>query len=277
MREPATQELPEPQKHVSGRVTLYLNPELASSLLLGDLFALPTALVGLTGEHSRQRGRATVWRWRPDWYEGRALHVRQYAHGGTLGPLLGVRFLSQSRMVDELRASLHAHAVGVPTALPVGVRIESRAFGLVVAHFISEALPDTANLLEVCRTACANGGLSPATRGKLARALASAVATMHNAGIVHADLNLKNLLCRLRPGEASAYVVDFDKARVRSKVDFKARAANLRRLARSVSKWPASCEMIGLLDRVRFVRTYLAHCPQVKHEPRAAVRRLFAR
>ena len=246
--------LPRAEQRSNGRVALILNPDYGRRVEQDDLFRLPDILRALPGRESRRRGTVTSWLWRPAWHDGPGLRIRRYAHGGMWGGLAGTLFLGERRMHKELQLSLHACRRGVPTAVPVAVRT-ARAWGpYVTAHFVSENVPDAVNLLELLETVPA---LTAARRRSLAKAIASAVAAMHEAGILHADLNLKNILVRGAPDRPEAFVVDFDKSRLLVRLSLDQRMANLMRLERSVAKWPASRRAAGPMDCLRVLRAYL--------------------
>jgi tRNA A-37 threonylcarbamoyl transferase component Bud32 len=250
----------EPHVHRSRRAVLYVNPGYGGRLAVDDIFDLPEAVRGLRGASTRLPGRPTAWLWAPPWHDGPGLRVRQYAHGGALAPMSRTRFLRSARMLHEFRLASRAVAAGVQTACPVALLI-CRRRPLVQAYYVSENIPGALNLLELCAAVPADPLTASGRRG-LAEAVAAAVAGMHDAGIVHADLNLKNVLVRCDPDGPSAFVVDFDKARHSPTVSLQRRMGNLARLDRSVVKWQASREAISLSDRLRVLRSYLARYPQ---------------
>ena len=60
---------------------------------------------------------------------------------------------------------------------------------------------------------------------------------MHDAGIYHADLHLKNILLKQdASGAFSAYIIDLDKSFVVDKLTVEQRMKNLLRLNRSIDK-----------------------------------------
>ena len=67
------------------------------------------------------------------------------------------------------------------------------------------------------------------------RAIGASIRRFHDFGVIHADLNARNILV----GESKQiYLIDFDRARIR-KSESRAYSANLRRLHRSLQKlWP---------------------------------------
>ncbi len=250
----------EPRVHRSRRALLYVNPGYGGRIAVDDMFGLPQVVCSLQGASTRLPGRPTAWLWAPAWHGGPGLRVRQYAHGGALAPLTRTRFMRPARMVHEFRLASRAAAAGVQTACPVALLV-SRRGPLVQAYYVSENIAGALNLLELCGAASL-GRLTASGRRAAAEAIAAAVAGMHDAGIVHADLNLKNVLVRWDPDGPSAFVIDFDKARQAPMVPLERRMRNLARLDRSIVKWRASREAIGVSDRLRVLRSYLARYPQ---------------
>ncbi len=88
---------------------------------------------------------------------------------------------------------------------------------------------------------------------------------MHDLGIRHADLHLKNMLLRrLQSATPELFVIDFDKATLGPPLDLAQRFGNLRRLARSVRKVRVADSVLSAWDRLRFLRAYLKGHPQAK-------------
>lgn len=272
MRHPHTDPLSDAERHIAGRVTLYLNPDYAGNVLKEALLALPRFLASLPGRSTRLPGLATSWTWRPGWHDGPGLAVRQYAHGGLCGRLRGTLFLGAGRMSREFRVAMAAHRRGVPTAMPVALRVEKVLGPVVRAHYVSETIAGAVDLLELLKDAELAAEADRVPRRRLARAVADAVAAMHDAGIVHADLNVKNLLVRDALDEPQVFVIDFDKACLVEGPALRQRMANLVRLDRSVVKWGAARRAVGLLDRLRVLRHYVARYPRWRGDAGRLVR-----
>jgi 3-deoxy-D-manno-octulosonic acid kinase len=247
-------------EHRARRVRVFLNPRCAPSVCVEDLLRLPEVLAGLPGRPTRQRGRPTSWHWRPAWAGGAGLFVRLYAHGGLLGPVLGTGFLNPRRISDELRVAILAYERGVPTALPVAVRIERTAGPLFTAHYVSEAIPDAVSLLALLSGTGQDPTPSPEAVRRLAVCAGDTVAALHEAGIWHADLSLGNLVVQGTLDAPRVFVIDFDKARPSDGIRLRRRIANLVRLNRSVLKWPGSRQAVRPRDRLRFLRAYARRC-----------------
>lgn len=257
MHAPPTQQLPPLDRRAEGPVTVYLNPLYPGEVDCAEILRLPSILEGLKGRSSRQPGRISSWDWTPDWHDGPGLVVRQYLHGGSLGRIAGSLFLGTGRMRRELAVSAYAHGHQVPTSAPVAVRTEKVCGPLVTAYFISQRIPRAQDLLAFLTERGAEQALCVDRNRRLAAAIAAAVAAMHDAGIVHADLNLKNLLVRDAFDEPQVFIIDFDQAALTGRLSLDQRMANLVRLDRSVMKWEASRRAVSLKDRLRVARCYL--------------------
>ena len=245
-----------------GNVELYLNSRYDSTASREELFRLPEIIEGLPGRSSRSASRKTVWEWKPTWLNGGTAVVRAFVHGGLLHRVTGSLFLGRTRMVRELHACHHALSRGVPTCEPVGLRIK-RLFGpFVRAHYVSIKIEGAADLLELCKSIRVGEHISPARKRLLINRIARAIAAMHDAGICHADLNLKNILAKTLAGRPEVFIIDFDKAQILEDVSLRGRLDNLVRLDRSIVKWPASRQVVHRSDRLRLWRDYLCLYPQ---------------
>jgi 3-deoxy-D-manno-octulosonic acid kinase len=274
---PPASDAPSLDEHIEGKTSVFLNPDRPCEAGLGEFFRLPEVLEHLQGRSSRLRGRATSWFWQPPWQPEPGLHVRQYAHGGALGRLTGTVFVGCGRMLDEFRTAIRARREGVPTSLPVALRIERLYGPFVHGHLVTEAIPDSRNLLEYCCDLSPGRAASAQGRVRLAAGIAEAIALMHDAGISHSDLNLKNLLVRGAPAEPEVFVIDFDKAASVGRLTLDERMANLLRLDRSILKWPESRRTVSRSDRLRVLRAYLSRYAEWRSEWRETARRYATR
>lgn len=152
--------------------------------------------------------------------------VRHYHRGGAIAQLLNDRYArTGNRALDELKVSAVARARGIPTPEVVAaICYPGRWFARfdIAVNFIDHSR-DLAQLLFEERLVAAE---------EIAKA-ASLITTMVRGGLLHADLNLKNIL--LAPDRA--YVLDLDRCRIVE--DPTPHDANVmrRRFARSMEKW----------------------------------------
>lgn len=196
---------------------------------------------------------------------GRAI-VRPLLRGGLLGKLVRRLSLDPWRALSELRVSAEAAARGA-VVLDVLAAVSRRgaigwSHGLVTREV--EGAHDLASALRACPE-------GPA-RWRALRAAGAAVRRLHDAGVDHVDLNLKNVL--LDP-HGQALVIDLDRCRLGPGAStFDVRARNLLRLLRSWTK-------LGVLvpgstcprDPLRLLAAY---APAVTPDDRALARRLVA-
>jgi tRNA A-37 threonylcarbamoyl transferase component Bud32 len=182
----------------AGRVRLWVDPELESAARAG--------------------------------HPGR-LHLRPVRPRGWLAPLRSPGLLCLARPLAELRTASRLRAAGVPVARPALVvgRRRGLRWQVVVGSVLEEDAQDGRAFLasrpSVERVMCA------------ARAAARALRRLHEAGGVHGDLHVGNLLLREQGGRAEVVIVDLDRARVApAPLAPRLRTAQLVRLYRSLEK-----------------------------------------
>lgn len=188
--------------------------------------------------------------------------VRHYRRGGLLGRFLGDCYRGAGRFFEEARVTERARALGVAVPEVLGVRAEKVGCGWYRGDLATRQIPGSLDLADYL-AAGRERGIWPADplRGKVVRKLAELLRRMHDAGIVHGDLNVKNLLLRVEPdgagaGAVQAFVVDLDKARIIPSVPARLRAENMLRLYRSLEKQGFAGSPVGRRDRMMFVRAY---------------------
>lgn len=165
--------------------------------------------------------------------------LREYLRGGWPARVSRDRYLftgyRRSRPLAEFRMLANLTGRGLPVPAPLAALCERRGLwyrGWLLTGLIPRAVPLADRLAERGFEAC------------LWRRTGRIIARFHDAGVVHADLNARNIL--IGPGDA-IYLVDFDRARF-SAGNAGAYSANLARLRRSLEKlWPAG-ERGGLDD-----------------------------
>lgn len=148
--------------------------------------------------------------------------VRHYVRGGSIAPVLGDKYARiVSRSFRELEVTAAARERGVPTPTviaaaeyPAGVFLR---FDIVLQYI--EGSRDLAALIFD----------DPSAAQPAARAIHAAVA----GGLVHADLNLKNILVAGDRG----WIIDLDRARLEPAANRSGALAMRARLMRSLRKW----------------------------------------
>lgn len=160
--------------------------------------------------------------------------VRHAWHGGLFAPLTGDRFLRPTRAPIEMERSASLRAAQIPTTEVLGfVRYDAGPW-LARVDVITRYIPDAADLGMVL------AGLTPEVDCEPAiSATIDLLRGMAERGIVHPDLNVKNILLQRRDGEGPrALVIDIDVIDWNAgRTSKDAMARNLSRLVRSLRKW----------------------------------------
>jgi hypothetical protein len=188
---------------------------------------------------------------------GRAAYAKRGVHGGLARHLLGGLFWRDRRARGAVEAALRLRAAGVATPEVLAAGCRSVLGPLAAYVLVTEAIPDGVSLQSFL-----SGQPLPRRRRLLARGAGRSVRALHDAGFVHADLNLANLVAADRgertgpAGEPAIHVIDLDGGCFRPRVGFAARRRNLRRLLRSYEKWIAPVSPLDRRDALAFLRAY---------------------
>ncbi len=161
--------------------------------------------------------------------DGERILLREYRRGGVIRHFNRATYFTGNRALDELRATVVAGNRGLDVARIIAAVEHPARFGYTAMLAIGwiDGAAELATLLEFT---------PPHDRPGIVRLAGAEIGRMHDAGIAHPDLNLRNLL--IAPGEDSStprvIIIDFDRARVRSTpVPAWRRRAELRRFVRS--------------------------------------------
>jgi len=160
--------------------------------------------------------------------------VRHAWHGGLLAPITGDRFRRPSRAPVEMSQSMALRAAGVPTTEVLGFVRYDAGPGLVRVDVVTLYVPDTADLGMVL------AGLAPDMECDQAlHATRALLVTLARHGVVHPDLNVKNVL--LKPGAHAtleALMIDVDVVQWHPhRAPHETMHRNVSRLTRSMAKW----------------------------------------
>jgi 3-deoxy-D-manno-octulosonic acid kinase len=156
--------------------------------------------------------------------------LRQYLRGGWAAKVSSDRYIfsgfDQSRPIAEFGVLERLSAAGLPVPQPLAAMcIREGAF--YRAWLLMGRIPDVAPLADLIQSRHEDPALWYQTGACIRR--------FHNKGLIHADLNARNILVS---DANEIHLIDFDRARM-SKKDTRAFSANLRRLHRSLQKvWP---------------------------------------
>ncbi len=182
---------------------------------------------------------------------GKAAVGKRALHGGLLGPLLGGLYLGSRRAMDQVLVSARLRSAGVATPEILAAGTEHVLGPFRAQAIVSRELPGARNLLELA-------GDAPARRMRreILVECAGLVRRMHEAGFLHADLNVGNLVLERGGGGPLLNVVDLDRGRFRSVVSPRQRLRNLARLLRSYEKWIAPRLRLSGREEILFLRRY---------------------
>lgn len=154
--------------------------------------------------------------------------VRHARRGGLLGPLLRDLYAGRPRFQHEIAMAGRLAREGVATpAVLAGVRY---AAGPLHRADVATERADATDLAALLFGDAPPTGLD---REEVLRAVARLVRRLHAAGLVHPDLQLRNVLVTAAPRRAILLDVDT----VREGADAASRRANLARFYRSWTKW----------------------------------------
>ena len=180
-----------------------------------------------------------------------AVAVRKYHHGGLFRRITRDIFVFGSRPFEEVVVTEAAQSACIPT-VEILAAIMQRKWGICYrAYLLTRYLPKAVNLVEYL------GSKAPdEERHEVIKLAAQAVRTMHQSGIYHADLQLRNFLVT-RGEEVQVYVIDFDRSELHTWLSPSARIKNLKRLDRSAEKLKADGAFFSDKDKRLFCRSYL--------------------
>jgi 3-deoxy-D-manno-octulosonic acid kinase len=175
--------------------------------------------------------------------------VRFGRRGGPVARVVRDRYLGlRPRPWRELAVSIAARERGAP--VPEVVAACVHGWGAYRSAIVTRELPGVAPVLAALAAAPPGDA-----RGVVAAAAGVAVARLHRAGIVHADLNLGNIVI----GGDAAAIVDLDRARMRpGGLGRWLRERSLRRLRRSLAKLDPQGALVDPDARRRFHDAYTA-------------------
>ena len=234
-----------------GAWTVVIRPDWKSWLLedLVDDFRR----VDSTRRKSHAHGRVEHFSYQPRHAPARVF-VRRAAHGGLFGAVMGGVYAGIKRPLRELRAAQVARGAGVNVAEPLAV-LATRVFGpFYRLTIVSREVENASNLLAL------RSELTTSRKRELIERVADEMRRLHEAGVYHADLTLKNILVH----GSSVTIIDLDKARLLGHRDQRMDIRNISRLNRSVVKLLGIGGLVTRTDKIRFLRRYLRGMERIK-------------
>ena len=154
--------------------------------------------------------------------------LRHYLRGGWAARFSRDRYLytglERSRPIAEFHMLARLHQQGLPVPRPLAAQCAREGLfysGDLITRRLLDVLP-LADLPDIQQS-------DPA----MWIATGACIRNFHDHGLVHADLNARNILIG---GDGSVYLIDFDRAQIRAGAQ-SLFEANLRRLKRSLQKF----------------------------------------
>ena len=166
--------------------------------------------------------------------DGETALIRSYRHGGFFRAMTRTCFATwPPRPFRELAITEELRRRGLRTVEVYAAGVERICGPFYRGCLVTRELPDAKDLW----AALQDPSVGPHRLGSVLKATAETLRVMHREGVYHADLNLKNILVRLKPDGVEGYVIDFDKAKlVLGKLPPPLARKNLDRLLRSALK-----------------------------------------
>jgi len=255
-----------------GKVTLYVKKEYENKMSGQDIDGLFNLCdEPLSGSNHADKnelndsyqGRSTCRTLRMDSLGDESFIVREYWHGGMVGKVFKDLFCDGMRPVRELSVCEAASQGGIKTTEIIAI-VKNKSFGpLYKFRLVTREITESIDLIELILNSGENQFFGQ--KKLIINNLVKAVHDMHNVGIYHADLHLKNILVKSDPGGGvQVYIIDLDKSRQYEKISFQSKMKNILRLDRSVVKlrrknWELFSKAfpVSKTDRVRFLKKYI--------------------
>lgn len=162
--------------------------------------------------------------------------VREYRHGGLFGNVLKDIFWDASRPLRELSICEVARRGRINTTEIIAIVKNKISGPLYKCRLVTKEIQNSVDLIELLSHPEDNQ--LDTQKRQIINKMAKAVHDMHDAGIYHADLHLKNILVQsFERGRVNVYIIDLDKSKQYEKVTFQSRVSNITRLDRSLEKF----------------------------------------
>ncbi len=184
--------------------------------------------------------------------------IRQYRRGGPIQKFVSDLYWGKSRPLHELWLTWQARKRGVSTVEIVAACHTTVFWKLHRGHLVSKEIKngkDFYSYLEHKGQTLSRAQVQE--KRKVITSIAVMVRKMHDAGIFHADLNLKNIIVQPEEsGPQRIYLIDFDKSTIQNRLSERKRRQNLMRLNRSAEKFKAQGLPLTRTDVLRFLHAY---------------------
>jgi serine/threonine protein kinase len=244
-----------------GKITLYIRKEYEEKLSKQDINILFDLYKNSDESNTVYHGRSPCKSLLMDSLENEVLVVRDYVHGGFFGKILRDYLWQRLRPFRELSVCEIANERHILTTEIIAIVMKNIVGPLYKCKLVSKEITDTVDLMELLLRSDKNSLL--AEKRQIISEVAKAIKEMHDVGIYHADLHLKNIL--IQPtgnGTFKVYIIDLDKSRQFDEIGLNRRRKNILRLDRSFEKFKRNASDRKALpvtntDKMRFLREYI--------------------
>jgi tRNA A-37 threonylcarbamoyl transferase component Bud32 len=242
-----------------GKITLYVKKEYEHSLSAQDMDKLFNLHKDADKLNVSYHGRTPCKTILMESLNNESFVVRDYWHGGLFGKILRDFFWDRLRPLKELSICEVASKSGVKTTEVIAI-VKNKIIGpLYKCRLVSKEITSAIDLMVLLLNPEKNQFV--AQKRQIINKVAKAVKEMHDAGIYHADLHLKNILVQFaEDGKVNVYIIDLDKSRQREKISLHKKMKNIMRLDRSLEKFKKNVRndfLVTNTDKMRFLREYI--------------------
>ncbi|MFQ5963907.1 MAG: lipopolysaccharide kinase InaA family protein [Candidatus Scalinduaceae bacterium] len=251
----------------NGKTTLYIKKEVEDNLPEQDINKFFNLFKNSNEEKTVYYGRSICKSLLLSSFKNESLVIRDYWHGGLLGKVSRNLLWQRLRPLRELSICEAARKNGILTTEIIAF-VKNKVVGPIYkCKLVSKEITNAVDLMELLLHSNNNRLLSQ--KKQIISKVSKAIKDMHDAGIYHADLHLKNILIQpTDKGLFSVYIIDLDKSKQYEVISLHRRMKNIMRLDRSLEKFRKNISgreglhesyqfPITKTDKVRFLREYV--------------------
>jgi tRNA A-37 threonylcarbamoyl transferase component Bud32 len=250
----------------NNRLTLLIRDDFKERLLKQGILDPQSLISNASKNGTFYKGRGLLPALLINGSEGERMVAKQSLRGGLLRFLNKDLFLNGNRPFKEMTANAYILSKGIKTT-EILAAAKLKVLGPLYRTFIfskeiSEAI-DLTGLFNSLKKKTPQERLT--IKKKIFRALARSIYTMHNQGIYHSDLHLKNILICQNDvsAEPDVYIIDFDKALLKGRLSTRKKIDNLLRFNRSLEKYKFQWGVLTRTDQIRLLKEYIKYDSQV--------------
>jgi tRNA A-37 threonylcarbamoyl transferase component Bud32 len=206
------------------------------------------------------------------------LVMRRFNHGGLLRWVTGARFLDPERPFRELILGDALRRSHISTPQVVSARARPAFGGGWYLDLVTRRIEDSSDFGAIIDS-LSKGQLSEVVRARATTALGDLLRRLHSFGLLHADLQPRNLMVRnaaLKDNSEKNFriwVIDLDQSAFVESLSHAERRRNLRRLFRAIDRRDQKGgRFLRNTDYVRFFRAYDPDGSRWKEDWRRIVR-----